>query len=183
MSDDTLYWLFSTIAQAYGAIIGIIGLLVVYRLENQSRLRGSIMTKLLDEHRIADAFVNVRVAGWSPEDMIHHYRYPDSETKKNIDGLGNRIKLDLEDGITKIDRSVELGKAIRKGFRSFMKFHLGLIIVPLVLIPLAPMPFSYPQAVIGPVILWGVLIALIIALSISCKRIWSIAITLLDERR
>ena len=38
MDEDTLYWLFSTIAQTYGAILGVIGMLMVYRLQNLSTI-------------------------------------------------------------------------------------------------------------------------------------------------
>ena len=41
MDKEALYWLFSTIAQSYGAIVGIVGLLVVYQLENKNRLSAS----------------------------------------------------------------------------------------------------------------------------------------------
>ncbi|MBW1752741.1 MAG: hypothetical protein JRJ46_06485 [Deltaproteobacteria bacterium] len=36
MIDQDLYWLFSTVAQTLGAIIGVVGMLTVYRLQNIS---------------------------------------------------------------------------------------------------------------------------------------------------
>ncbi len=39
MTEDTLCWLFSTIAQTHGAIVGIMGMLTFYRLQNLSRYR------------------------------------------------------------------------------------------------------------------------------------------------
>jgi hypothetical protein len=183
MDKETLFWLFSTIAQSYGAIVGIIGLLVIYRLENQSRLRGSIMTSLLAVNVIREAFVNVKVTGWLPEDMSHYFHNPDPETKKNIDSLKNNIRFDLKDGITKIDRSVKLGTEIRQRLKSFVSFHLGLIIGPIILIHFVSIPFSYSYAFIRPVTFVTILIILIIVLFISCKMIWSMAMTLLDEKK
>lgn len=42
MNNDTLYYFFSTIAQTYGAIVGLIGMLTVYRLH---RLEDTISQK------------------------------------------------------------------------------------------------------------------------------------------
>ena len=39
MTEDTLYWLFSTIPQTYGAIVGIMGMLTFYRVQSLSRYR------------------------------------------------------------------------------------------------------------------------------------------------
>ncbi|MBW1754372.1 MAG: hypothetical protein JRJ46_15110 [Deltaproteobacteria bacterium] len=36
MTPDDLYWLFSTIAQTLGAIVGVVGMLTVFRLQNIS---------------------------------------------------------------------------------------------------------------------------------------------------
>ena len=52
MTQETLYWLFSAIAQTLGAVVGIIGMLAIYKfqlisnhirtlMENSAHLRGS----------------------------------------------------------------------------------------------------------------------------------------------
>ena len=185
MDENTLYWLFSTIAQSYGAIIGIIGLLVVYRLETQSRLRESITASLMAEDKIRDAFLNVKATGWSAEDMSYHYNNPDPGLEKSLDKLLDRtVSSDLKDGVTRIDNSIKLGTTIREKFSLFVKFHLGLIIGPIILIHIVPLFFSDGQTFIRPIVIFIIfLVILIVVLSISCKMIWTMAMTLLDEEK
>ena len=184
--DQTLYWLFSTIAQSYGAIIGFIGLLVVYRLDNQSRRRESIEASLMANKAIKETFINVKVTGWSAEDISYHYHNPEPGLTQNLDTfLPKKISIDLKDGITRIDNSVKRSTAIREKFKSFVTFHfLVLIIVPIILIYLVPIFFPDGQTLVWPITIFiTVLVILIVVLSISCKMIWSMAMTLLDEEK
>jgi len=69
MTEDILYWLFSTIAQTYGAIVDIMGMLTVYRLQSLSRYREDCRKRA--EGPAHDAFdYEVEACGLSPEDLV-----------------------------------------------------------------------------------------------------------------
>jgi len=71
MDKVMLYWLFSTIAQTYGAIVGVIGMLTVYRLQILSNYIKEAMdsTKKRRESHFAEAAygqdVKEFIEGWN----------------------------------------------------------------------------------------------------------------------
>ena len=69
MTEDTFYWLFSTIAQTYAAIVGIMGMLTVYRLQTLSRYREDCRKRT--EGPAHDVFdYEVEAYGLPPEDLV-----------------------------------------------------------------------------------------------------------------
>ena len=187
MNQDTLFWLFSTIAQAYGAIVGIVGLLVVYRLDNQNRLRESIRQRLIDPPRkYLPGLFGALAYGWSPEQITYYYHNP--QTQQQEDTL-LRLKKNTEDWgylkneVERIDASVKMGASIRTDFKSFMKFHIPIIIVSIFLIHIVSLPFLLPtryHTVIGFILFGIVLVAIAVVLFKSSQQIWSMAMSLLE---
>jgi hypothetical protein len=60
MNQDTLCRLFSTIAQTYSEIVGIVGLLVVYRLQNERGIRNELRTRILPAMRDGFGYGSLR---------------------------------------------------------------------------------------------------------------------------
>lgn len=90
----------------------------------------------------------------------------------------------LEEEMKRLSNSVSLDEAIRTAFKSFMKFHIPLIVVSIFLIYLIPI-VHYPASLqpTKGLITYDVFILLAIALAVSTKMIWSTAMTLLEEKK
>ena len=87
------------------------------------------------------------------------------------------------DQIKKIDDSVNLGTRIRKKFKSFLIFHLALIVAAILAIypiPIIKSLITYGQELQDNVFIIG-LSFLVLILYISFRLVWSMAITLLEE--
>ncbi|NIO20879.1 MAG: hypothetical protein GTN76_09115 [Candidatus Aenigmarchaeota archaeon] len=82
MTEDTLSWLFSTIAQTYGAIVGIMGMLTVYRLQTLSRYREDCRKRAEGSaHDVLD--YEVEACGLSPEDLVEKWQHLPQEQNES----------------------------------------------------------------------------------------------------
>ena len=92
MTQETLYWLFSTIAQTLGAVVGIIGMLTIYKfqlisnhvrtlMENSDHLRGFFFG---EKHvsQTADQFVKQWAKKREPKE-----KDPNAEKRKLLNGF------------------------------------------------------------------------------------------------
>jgi hypothetical protein len=141
IDQDTLYWLLSTVAQTYSAIVGVIGFLVVYRLEGQSRVRDLIRDRLL-RPRLTNGistpshFIRIfsnAAYGWSADDMVYHYENMPQESKQ----VFRIMKTEEEDSyrylvdeMRRINNSRVLTSRIVASFFLFFGFHLIFVIIP-----------------------------------------------------
>lgn len=188
MEERTLYWLFSTIAQAYGAIIGIVGLLVVYQLENLSRRRGSIRDRLAENEDLQRSFTKLELAGWLPEDIMWQFfkirRRKDTHLADVRRSKPDRY-VSLATQIVNIGDSVITGTSVRKMFLVFMIYHLLIVIISIgciYSIPLIkPVLGSWSQEIIRIIIQEGFLILFLI-LIISGLMIGSMTITIIGKK-
>ena len=135
---ETLYWLFSTVAQAYAAVVGVMGLLVVYRLETESRNRDRISQRVLQARfprsliteplRFADIFGR-KATGWSPDDMADEFQNANDRVKGELRTLLITDYDYLRDEMKRISNSRGISKRIQKSFRNFFGFHLIFLIL------------------------------------------------------
>ena len=171
-SGDMLYWFFSTIAQTYGAIIAIIGLLVVYRLDNQNRLRGAIRERLLEpRRRIMPEIFGEKAYGWSPDVMVDKFQEPNDKDKSKLKALKNRGDEKypyLFDEMKRINNSIVISKRIRVTFLFFIGFHLICIIIPSLLAIFYTVSLkNYEYSIFGAFI-----IILIISCGLTALLVW-----------
>lgn len=173
MNQDTLYWLFSTIAQTYGAIVGIVGLLVVYRLQNER----SIRTELRDRNvnRMGNVFGD-KAHVWSPKKMSCHFHDANETQLVRLDGLGTEIKGNLEYDLNRMDQSREYGQKIRRDFEWFLLYHLMLIMFSIIAIYFVPIEYVFHTDTFISVV-W--LIVLVLLLVISFSLTWPFILSLL----
>lgn len=121
VDKDTLYWLFSTVAQTYGAIVGVIGMLTVYRLQNLSNFIKEAMDKSIDRRNY---YLGETIYGQDPRWFIEAWhkrkesreiRNPDD--KKFLDSLSDDLSRALD----------QTEKIKMRGIR-FLLAHLFIII-------------------------------------------------------
>jgi len=131
MNADTLYWLFSTIAQTYGAIVGIIGMLTIYRLQTLSnqmencrknaeesvKISVGLNMSLLDAENLVKAWIN------KPQDQIRKIK------ESSLDRF-NIINREVE----KINKCIKQRNDIRHDFKSFIFSHVSMIILAIILL-------------------------------------------------
>lgn len=169
--ENTLFYLFSTTAQTYGAIIGIVGLLVVYRLENQSNLRGSIRNRLVDEpRRFLPRLLGNKTYGWSPDDIVDKFQEPDEQDRKMLARTKREEKknyLYLRDEVKRINNSRVIGKRIRYSFAIFMAYHFPFLI-------LAPIISIFFTKELSPYA-WQVFWCLLVIVFLSCISVAGIS--------
>jgi len=88
MTEQTLYWLFSTVAQTLGAIVGIIGMLTVYRLQNIPNQKRQIME---DSSSYRQYFFGLAAKSQTPEKSAEDWpkkkRPEEIDTKKRGSSL------------------------------------------------------------------------------------------------
>ena len=130
MDNTKLFYLFSTIAQTYGAIVGFIGMLIVFRIDQLNRYREickdraeNPLEKCLDELNCrivikgltADSFRDV----WNKisEDKKGYLR---QEHKELYDKIDNEV--------SGIERYVKWSNLIKWLFGFFLIYHLVIII-------------------------------------------------------
>jgi hypothetical protein len=135
---ETLYWLFSTVAQAYAAVVGVMGLLVVYRLESESRVRDTVSQRVLRASfaqsimkpplRFVDIFGR-QASGWSADDMADKFQKPNDIVMGVLRTLVTPDYDYLLDEMKRISNSRGVSKRIQRSFRNFFGFHLIFIIL------------------------------------------------------
>ena len=73
MTEDTLYWLFSMIVQNYVAILCIMGMLTLYRLQSLSRYREDCRKRA--EGPVHDVFdCEAEACGLSSEELLQKWQ-------------------------------------------------------------------------------------------------------------
>ncbi len=121
MTDDALYWLFSTIAQTLGAIVGVIGMLTVYKLQLianniRQRMEGSVESRKV---YYPDTFFSI-----TPEEFVESWfnlREPDSVQSDHSDSLDIVAAL--------LNRLLANRKEIISGFLYFLIPNLSFIVL------------------------------------------------------
>lgn len=128
MPVDDLYWLFSTIAQTLGAIVGLIGMISVYRLQGLSNSKREIMNRTIDarkSHFGLDAFKQ------TPEEFVEDCWKKIEAGEIGDSGHGTTLKVAWYQ-LTDVFRSRE---TIILPFRLFLIFNLAIIFLSILALP------------------------------------------------
>jgi len=83
MTIDTLHWLFSTIAQTYGAILGVFIMLTIYRFQTLSNDTENCRKRAEDSARY---FFGTEIYGLSPEGLAEKWEQSPEMHKDNFEG-------------------------------------------------------------------------------------------------
>ena len=166
--QNTLYWLFSTIAQTYGAIVGIIGMLTIYKLQLISNSVGGIMER---SERYRSAHPPIRDLDLpTAKDFYNKWpEYRKTATKRLVpEAAKNRLDIFHK----QLGILFDLRDEIKNEFWVFIGIHLTIIILCVLGIFASRVlaPFSNP-----------ILCFIIIILKISIIDIISLCLTLLED--
>ena len=138
ITHDDLWWLFSTIAQTYGAIVALFAMLVVYRLERLNRISDDCWKRAEEPVKYLRG---EEAVGVSAEDYIDKWTkipLPDAEKYKKSPDAHTRISFaKAENESMMIKRYMWWGKNLRLNFMIFLGYHVPLIIVAISLVPMA----------------------------------------------
>jgi len=121
LDKDTLYWLFSTVAQTYGAIVGVIGMLTVYRLQNLSNFIKEAMDNSKDRRL---NYFGEAIYGQSPQGFIAAWR----EHKQTHEVWNAGDKNFLDKFSDDLSRGLEQTEKIKMRGIRFLRIHLLIII-------------------------------------------------------
>lgn len=180
MYGDTLYWFFSTIAQTYGAVVGILGFLMVFRLQNMRQIRSELRERQLK--RMIMIFGD-EAGCWPPRQMIHNYKNRDSSAEQNY-----RKKLNPTDrkilwyDMTVMERADEYADRIINSFIPFFAYHLFIIIGSFAAIYVIPIGKCWARTNLPSLntsLLIAITMILISVFIISIKQIWPFVLDLL----
>jgi len=77
ITGEALYWFFSTIAQTLGAIVGVVGMLTVFKLQNITTYTQQIVDRTFQQRN--GVFPNGKAYTQTPKDIIIDFKekYPD----------------------------------------------------------------------------------------------------------
>ena len=148
MDENTLFWLFSTIAQTYGAIVSIIGFLVIYRLDRFNKYLEE--DKKTYKRNFDSFFRNYRtgldVNALKTEDIVNNWNeivVGNDLKKKDLKGnYGVAYK-----GIIGMKRNLNWSRAVRIVFGIVILYHLPLIIFSIIGIYYVPELTQYAEII------------------------------------
>lgn len=120
MSEDTLFWIFSTISQTMAALIAIVGVVAIFRIDNMSRT----LTRLIDRNLDSLSRIKSRGALRSEAEALPKFaKHYDEQEKKDVDGNDD---LATEGKVVKSWRRSEKQFAhIKTTLKRFFAFGLG----------------------------------------------------------
>lgn len=150
MDPNVLYWFFSTIAQTLAVIVAVIGMLIVYRLQNISQCISMIMNNSY-EHRLS--LFKGRVVTQRAEEFIE-----DIESKNiELEEAENQRRRppfsvqDLRQATTAANEIILLSKErdlVKRTFFIFLIPHLAAILIPIILLPYANILATFSKMII-----------------------------------
>ena len=138
MCQDTLFWLFSTISQTMAALIAVVGVVVVFRIDHMSRS----VTRLIDVNLDSLKRIKDRGALRSEAEALDKFaKHYDVHKQQDIDGHDD---LATEGKVVGFWRSSEKQFAhIKLTLKSFFVFGTATIWLCLVAIPFTASISSY----------------------------------------
>ena len=161
MTPDALYWLFSTIAQTLGAIVGLIGVFSVYRIQVLRKGQGDIMEKTLPARKV---FFGLSAAGQSQAQF--YTRWGEIEEEKKRQNVEPASILDRAiDELTLVMLSRDI---IISNFRLFLTINLMAIFASVLALPYCNVLIRLSSwTIVGTLVIFGVCMAITVRLAFS----------------
>ncbi|MBW1910484.1 MAG: hypothetical protein JRJ11_13250 [Deltaproteobacteria bacterium] len=125
MTEDTLYWLFSTIAQTYGAIAGIIGMLTVYKLQQLSNAKKDAFKEVGEP--LLDLLAGPELNLITPENTVKWWKDNPDKHAHFFGGSDHPRKRILSAAVSKINEIIAAKENIKRSFKVFLFAHMGII--------------------------------------------------------
>ena len=163
MDDITLYYFFSTIAQTYGAIIGLIGMLTVYKLQ---RIETNISQQYNDKKK------SIKQSSGTNPDFYQMEEFSSiwEKTKQGFvpEETGwNPCHHDFQDFVIFLDHTLHIKKLSQDRFIHFLILNAFIIFISLVLLL-----FCQPLSTSGWKYFWStIMISLVVFSLIATVRL------------
>lgn len=130
MSQDTMFWVFSTISQTMAALIAVVGVVVVFRIDSMSRSVTRLIDKNLDSLEFLKGPGALRSEAESMVKFVEHY---DKHEKQDLKG---NDKLAIEGKVVRFWRSSEKRFAeVKATLKWFFVYGIATTGLCLVLMP------------------------------------------------
>ena len=121
MTEETVYWVFSTMAQTYAAILGIIGMLTIYKLQNLYNSKKDAVKQADNPSR---KLFSVNVYTKTPEELVEWWESGARDI--GISHYHNDMEI-IDRAIGKIKQINTVKGGIKKSFLFFLYSHLVII--------------------------------------------------------
>ena len=172
MNEDVWFWLFSTIAQVFAALIALVAIFLISRLDLYDEKINNNIQMILSFSKY----------NWSIADHRDH-----KLLIKNVDKVIKDAKTDLETNVLKMNRQnifrfEEKKKNAKKQMKKLLQFTIPIIMLSIFLIPLGAPSSNKDIWLWNPTLKWG-FIYLIVGLCVSSLFIFNFVLKdLLDEK-
>lgn len=161
MAPEALYWLFSTIAQTLGAIVGLIGVFSVYRIQVLRKGQDEIMERSLPARK---RFFGLSAAGQSQTQFYTRWGDVD-EAKKQQHPEEASILNRAIDELTLVMLSRDI---IISNFRLFLTINVLAIFACVLALPYCNVLVRLSTwTILGTILVFGVCMAITVRLSFS----------------
>ncbi len=130
MSAEDVRWFLSTLAQCLAAIVGVGGMLVVFKLQ---RMHDTLENLLNQIRSYMELILGDKSEPYviSPEDWVKKWKKEDEATAKRKQGISESY-LHVTNGTTlQIEQVLADRRALRRGFLQFATMYLVLIVLSL----------------------------------------------------
>jgi hypothetical protein len=132
VNATTLYYLFSATAQTFGAIVGLIGMLTVYRLQ---QLSTNANTKVADIEDILALMGKERLRGIREPNFVRKVVFVFLQDPKPEIVLEPENRERLNQFVRSLDKIPTVSNGTRDRFIIFLIVNLSLIFISLLLVP------------------------------------------------
>jgi hypothetical protein len=161
MTPDALYWLFSTIAQTLGAIVGLIGVFSVYRIQVLRKGQDEIMERTLSARKL---FFGLSATGQSQSQFYTRWGEV-AESKKQQNAEQTAILNRAMDELTLVMLSRDI---IVSNFRLFLTITILAIFASVLALPYCDVLVRLSSwTIFGTLFIFGVCMIITVRLSFS----------------
>jgi hypothetical protein len=161
MTPDAMYWLFSTIAQTLGAIVGLIGVFSVYRIQVLRKAQEETMERTLAARKI---FFGLSATGQSQSQFYTRWGEIDEANKQQHPEQAGILNRAIDD-LTLMMLSRDL---IIINFRLFLTINLMTIFASVLALPYCVVLVRLSTwTIIGTLVVFAVCMILTVRLSFS----------------
>jgi len=173
ITPDTVYWLLSTAAQVYAALIAVFGALAIYRLQIASNFRRSLREQLINLYILCH--VNLNPYHLSIKELIETWEKYSQEKKKVLREKDKENYGSIENSVSTLEGSVRHSKWIRRSTVT-MTFVFFIFIAT----SLYGMFYTCQLAANRSFLVGATLVTIFLTLILMSFHIW---VVLLDEQK
>lgn len=130
--QEAAMWFFSTIAQTLGAIVAVVGMLTVYKLDRIGNTQKRIFDEIrdiveLNQDLFSPELRPAMLLDMGPQSWVNYHRRHFSESGKFYDLLDEKQDQDLADITRQLEEAERQRNVIKRWFKISLAFNLCVI--------------------------------------------------------